>query len=50
MTLIYIDNNTAKYSFTELGRNEVLTPPIYNDDLSGLSYFFAKIPIAHLSR
>ena len=32
---IYIDNNTAKYSFTELGRNEVLTSPIYNDDLSG---------------
>ena len=43
-----IYDNTLKYSFSELGDTSIYQSPIYIDDLSSLSYFFAKIPIAYL--
>lgn len=43
-----IDSNKLKYSFPEIGRNEIMEIPIYRDDLSGFQYFFAKLPIQYL--
>lgn len=40
--------NIIFLSFPEIGRNEVLQLPLFRDDLSGLEYFFAKLPIAYL--
>jgi hypothetical protein len=45
---IRLDGDTCKYSFPESGNNEIYSSPLYNDVLSGLSYFFAKIPISYL--
>jgi hypothetical protein len=36
------------YSFPEIGDNSIYTAPLYQDDLSGIRYFFAKLPIAYL--
>ena len=35
-------------SFPDIGRNEIVQVPLYQDDLSGLAYFFAKLPIAYV--
>lgn len=48
MLSVQIENQWAKYSFPELGDNNVYSSPIYVDELSGMSYFFAKLPIAYL--
>lgn len=45
---MHVYGRLIKFSFPELGRNEVLSSPIYSDELSGLDYFFAKIPIPYL--
>jgi hypothetical protein len=45
---VRIDSNAVKFSLPELGNNEVFRSPLYTDELSGLTYFFAKIPIAYL--
>lgn len=45
--LVTQDNN-VKYSFPELDDNTIYTNSLYKDDLSGLDYFFAKIPIEYL--
>lgn len=39
---------TVKFSFSELGDPTVYTVPLYRDDLSGVEYFFARLPIAYL--
>lgn len=43
-----VEHSTVKYSLPEIGSNEVHSLPLYNDQLSGLQYFFAKLPIAYL--
>jgi hypothetical protein len=43
-----VEGTAVSVSFPEIGRNEIQTTPIYNDELSGLRYFFAKLPIAYL--
>src|SRR5580704_4781368 len=43
-----IEPDHVSLSFPELGKNEVHWVPLYRDDLSGLQYFFAKIPIEYL--
>lgn len=45
---ICIDNDTVKYSFTELGDNRTYNLPLYTDQLSGVRYFFAQLPIEYL--
>jgi len=40
--------NYVYISFPELGRNDVVQIPIYKDELSGVEFFFAKIPIQYL--
>ena len=45
---IRVHPNAVSFSFPELGRNEIYEVPLYEDDLSGLSYFFGKLPIEYL--
>src|SRR3990172_7702140 len=43
-----LDGRSIAFSFPELGRNDVISVPLYRDDLSGMEYFFARLPIAYL--
>jgi hypothetical protein len=43
-----VTDQVATYSFAELGDNTLRTAPVYQDDLSKIRYFFAKLPIAYL--
>jgi hypothetical protein len=43
-----VENGKVLYSFPEIGGNEIQQVPLFNDELSGLEYFFAKIPIEYL--
>jgi hypothetical protein len=43
-----VDGEEVVFSFPDIGRNEVQRIPLYRDDLSGLMYFFAKLPIEYL--
>ncbi|MGA2608003.1 MAG: HNH endonuclease signature motif containing protein [Terriglobia bacterium] len=45
---VRIGADSVSFSFPEIGRNEVLQVPLYEDDLSCLRYFFAKLPIEYL--
>lgn len=44
-----IEGNTVTYSFAELGDNTLCTVPVYEDELSGFRYFFARMPIQYLA-
>ncbi len=48
MLSVQTENQSVRFSFPELADNNIYTSPLYVDDLSGLSYFFAKLPIAYL--
>jgi hypothetical protein len=41
-------DGTVQLSFPELGKNDIVNIPLYRDDLSGMDYFFAKLPIQYL--
>jgi hypothetical protein len=43
-----IDGNAVSFSLPQIGKNEIHTTPLHADELSGLRYFFAKLPIAYL--
>lgn len=43
-----VDAKSVQISFPDLSRNEIHTIPLYTDELSGLRYFFAKLPIEYL--
>jgi hypothetical protein len=43
-----VDGNSVSFSLPQIGKNELQTIPLYNDELSGLRYFFAKLPITYL--
>jgi hypothetical protein len=45
---IRLDGDRLTTSFAEVGRNEIISTPCYRDDLSGLVYFFLKLPIEYL--
>lgn len=45
---IRIEDGWVSLSFPDIGKNEVCRIPLYKDDLSGLQYFFAKLPIQYL--
>src|SRR5205085_12702311 len=38
----------VEMSFPEIGNNEIVSFPVYRDDLSGMEYFFARLPIEYL--
>lgn len=41
--------NQITYSLPELGDNALVTLPVYQDELSGFRFFFAKLPIQYLA-
>lgn len=43
-----VDGDEVRYSFADLGDNEIRRSPLYEDELSGLRYFFAELPIEYL--
>ena len=43
-----VENELIKASLSEMNQNAVFTLPLYADDLSGFTYFFAKLPIEYL--
>jgi hypothetical protein len=45
---IVVGTDCVSLSFSEIGKNEIQKIPLYIDDLSGLQYFFAKLPIEYL--
>jgi len=40
--------NVIRYACPELGLNQIVELPIYKDELSGIEYFFTKLPIEYL--
>lgn len=43
-----IDGATVCYSLSEVGDNRVISTPLHRDELSGMHYFFAYLPIAYM--
>jgi hypothetical protein len=43
-----VEGDSVCISFPDLGRNEIYRIPLYRDELSGLQYFFAKLPIEYV--
>jgi hypothetical protein len=41
-------DSTVQFSFPELGRNDIVKINLYRDELSGMDYFFTKMPIEYL--
>lgn len=44
-----LNGKTITYSLAELGDNTLCTVPVYEDELSGFRYFFARMPIEYLA-
>ncbi len=44
-----IKNDEIRYSFPHLDDNSISSTKIFQDDLSGFRYFFAKLPIQYLA-
>jgi len=42
-------NGELTYSFAEIGNNSLYKVPVYDDEMSGFRYFFAKLPIQYLA-
>ena len=45
---VTVDGSLLKTAFSDLGQNDVLTFPIYEDTLSGFRYSFLNLPIEYL--
>ena len=45
---VRVSDGLLKTSFTEVGQNDVLQFPIYDDDLSGFKYTFLNLPIEYI--
>ncbi|MCM8811297.1 MAG: HNH endonuclease [Candidatus Omnitrophica bacterium] len=46
---IEIEDHLVRYSFPELGKNQIYTTPLFYDELSKLHYFFIELPIEYIS-
>jgi hypothetical protein len=45
---VKVENGLVSYTLPDLNRNDVIRVPLYKDELSGLQYFFVKLPIEYL--
>jgi hypothetical protein len=45
---IKINGDIVEYTLSEIGRNEICKTSLFSDNLSGLKYFFIKLPIEYL--
>ena len=45
---IKISESNIEYTLPEVGRNQIYRVPLFSDELSGLEYFFIKLPIEYL--
>jgi hypothetical protein len=43
-----VTTDAITYSFAELGDNALRSVPVYDDEMSGFRFFFAKLPIEYL--
>src|SRR5437588_442249 len=43
-----ISGDQIKFSFSHLGKPEIIKLPVYKDSLSGFNYFFSVFPIEYL--
>ncbi|MHA3060049.1 HNH endonuclease [Acinetobacter sp. ANC 4636] len=43
-----IEDDVIHFSFSSIGDEKIYQLPLYQDDLSGFKYFFAKMPIEYL--
>lgn len=44
-----LSNGQIRYSFAEMDDNTIVSVPVYEDELSGFHYFFARLPIQYLA-
>lgn len=44
----YVENESIKFSFPEIGRVDIIELPVYTDPLSNERYFFALLPIQYV--
>lgn len=44
-----LSNDELTYSFAEIGDNTLYKVPVFDDEMSGFRYFFAKLPIQYLA-
>ncbi|HEY1661427.1 MAG TPA: HNH endonuclease [Verrucomicrobiae bacterium] len=45
---ISVEKNTVKYTLPDIGRNEIVSLPLYEDAQSGFRFFFAQLPIQYI--
>lgn len=43
-----IENNFIKFTYSDMGINDIITLPVYEDKLSDMQYFFAVLPIEYI--
>lgn len=43
-----IENNFIKFTYSKMGQNEIISLPLYKDNLSGIEYFFVTLPIEYI--
>lgn len=43
-----LDNDFIKFTYSEMGKTEIVSLPVYTDSLSGVRYFFVSIPIEYI--
>lgn len=43
-----IENNTIKFTYSKMGQSDIISLPVYKDELSESNYFFVTLPIEYI--